>query len=132
MLTIPKHFIDDMVSHAKAEAPLECCGILAGKDETITHIYKMKNTENDPDKYFMEPKEQFAVIKDMRLKDIDMLAIYHSHPHSPARPSGVDINLAYYPDAVYIIVSLMDSERPVMKGFFIRDGKVEETEIKVN
>ena len=132
MLTIPKHFIDDIIIHAKAEAPLECCGILAGKDETVTHIYKMKNTENDPDKYFMEPKEQFAVIKDMRLKDIDMLAIYHSHPHSPARPSGVDINLAYYPDAVYIIVSLVDAAKPVIKGFFIRDGKVEEAEIKIN
>jgi proteasome lid subunit RPN8/RPN11 len=132
MLTIPKHFIDEMINHAKAEAPLECCGILAGKDGAVTHIYKMKNTENDPDKYFMEPKEQFAVIKDMRLKEIDMLAIYHSHPHSPARTSGVDINLAYYPDAVYIIISLMDTVKPVIKGFLIKEGKVEETEIKVN
>ena len=132
MLTIPKHFIDDIIIHAEAEAPLECCGILAGKDETVTHIYKMKNTENDPDKYFMEPKEQFAVIKDMRLKGIDMLAIYHSHPHSPARPSGVDINLAYYPDAVYIIVSLVDAAKPVIKGFLIRDGKVEETALKID
>ncbi|MFZ3064674.1 MAG: M67 family metallopeptidase [Nitrospirota bacterium] len=132
MLTIPKHFIDDIIIHAEAEAPLECCGILAGKDETVTHIYKMKNTEDDPDKYFMEPKEQFAVIKDMRLKDIDMLAIYHSHPHSPARPSGVDINLAYYPDAVYIIVSLVDAAKPVIKGFLIRDGNVEETALKID
>jgi proteasome lid subunit RPN8/RPN11 len=132
MLTIPKHFIDEMINHAKAEAPLECCGILAGKDGAVTHIYKTKNTENDPDKYFMEPKEQFAVIKDMRLKEIDMLAIYHSHPHSPARTSGVDINLAYYPDAVYIIISLMDTVKPVIKGFLIKEGKVEETEIKVN
>ncbi|MEK6679522.1 MAG: M67 family metallopeptidase [Nitrospirota bacterium] len=132
MLTIPKHFIDDIIIHAEAEAPLECCGILAGKDETVTHIYKMKNTEDDPDKYFMEPKEQFAVIKDMRVKGIDMLAIYHSHPHSPARPSGVDINLAYYPDAVYIIISLMDIAKPVIKGFLIKEGKVEETALKID
>lgn len=132
MLTIPKHFIDDIISHAKAEAPLECCGILAGKDGSVTHIYKMKNTENDPDKYFMEAKEQFAVIKDMRLKEIDMLAIYHSHPHSPARPSGVDINLAYYPEAVYIIISLMDTAKPVIKGFLIKEGKVEETALKID
>lgn len=132
MLTVPKHFIDDMISHAKAEAPLECCGILAGKDETVTHIYKMKNTEDDPDKYFMEPKEQFAVIKDMRAKEMDMLAIYHSHPHSPARPSGVDINLAYYPEAVYIIISLMDAAKPVIKGFLIKEGEVEETALKID
>ncbi len=132
MLTIPKKFVDDMIDHAKSESPLECCGILAGKEETVTHIYKMKNTENDPDKYFMEPKEQFVAIKDMRAKGIDMLAIYHSHPHSPARPSGVDIKLAFYPDAIYIIVSLMDAAKPVIKGFLIKEGKVEETAIKIN
>jgi proteasome lid subunit RPN8/RPN11 len=73
-----------------------------------------------------------TLIKDMRAKEIDMLAIYHSHPHSPARPSGVDINLAYYPDAVYIIVSLMDAAKPVMKGFLIKDGRVEETALKID
>ncbi|MBI3354112.1 MAG: M67 family metallopeptidase [Nitrospirae bacterium] len=132
MLTIPKHFIDDIISHAKEAAPLECCGILAGKDGTVTDMYKMNNTENDPDKYLMDAKEQFAVVKDIRAKGIDMLAIYHSHPHSPARPSGIDTKLAFYPDAIYIIISLQDSEMPVIKGFLIRDGKVEETAIKIN
>ncbi len=132
MLTIPKHFVDGMISHARAEKPLECCGILAGKDGTVTDMYKMNNTENDPDKYLMDAKEQFAVVKDMRAKGIDMLAIYHSHPHSPARPSGIDTKLAFYPDAIYIIISLMDAEKPVMKGFFIKEEKVEEAGIKVD
>lgn len=132
MLTIPKHFVDDIISHARAEKPLECCGILAGKDGTVTDMYKMNNTENDPDKYLMDAKEQFTVVKDMRAKGIDMLAIYHSHPHSPARPSGIDTKLAFYPDAIYIIISLMDAEKPVMKGFFIKEEKVEEAVIKIN
>ena len=65
-------------------------------------------------------------------RGLDMLAIYHSHPHSPARPSGIDTKLAFYPDAIYIIISLMDAEKPVMKGFFIKEEKVEEAVIKVD
>jgi proteasome lid subunit RPN8/RPN11 len=59
-----------------------------------------------------------------------MVAIFHSHPSSAAYPSHTDVNLAFYEDAVYVIVSLVE-RTPVVKGFSIREGKIEEVEITV-
>lgn len=76
----------------------------------------------------MEPKEQFTVMKEMREQGLDMAAIYHSHPHSDVYPSTRDISLAFYPDSLHLIVSLIH-EKPVIKAFEIKDGIVREVEI---
>jgi proteasome lid subunit RPN8/RPN11 len=72
----------------------------------------------------MDPKEQFAVVKDLRGKDLVMLAVYHSHPETPARPSEEDIQLALTPGVSHVIVSLADSQQPTVKSFKIDQGKV--------
>jgi proteasome lid subunit RPN8/RPN11 len=124
MLKIPKSIYDQIQAHAKAEAPMECCGLLAGRNGTVERIYPMTNADHSPVRYLIDPKEQFAAIKDMRAKEIEMLAIYHSHPATAAYPSATDVRLAYYPDAVYIIVSLENPDRPVMKAYRIIDNKI--------
>jgi proteasome lid subunit RPN8/RPN11 len=124
-LTIPKEIFDKMIAHCISGYPNEVCGILAGEDGRVLKIYEMTNVEPSPVSYFMDPKEQFDTMKDMRISGISMLAIYHSHPASPAYPSTKDVSLAFYPDSVYIIVGLSDKDQPDVKVFGIMDGQVE-------
>jgi proteasome lid subunit RPN8/RPN11 len=127
-LLIPSEIYEEMIAHCKEGLPYEACGILAGTDAEVKRIYRMKNIENSPVSYMMDPSEQFRVMKDMRSKGDSMLAIFHSHPCAAAYPSAKDVSLAFYDDVVYIIVSLADTV-PVIKGYTITDGKVEEIEI---
>jgi proteasome lid subunit RPN8/RPN11 len=131
MLKIPKEIYDKILTHASAEAPMECCGLLAGRNSTVERIYPMTNADHSPVRYMIDPKEQFAAIKDMRAKEIEMLAIYHSHPATAAYPSATDVRLAYYPDAVYLIVSLENPDRPVMKAYRIVENKITTEEIEI-
>lgn len=117
-----------MIAHCKDGYPNEACGILAGSGNEVSKIYKMTNIENSPVSYFMDSNEQFKVMKDMRENNLSMLAIFHSHPSSAAYPSAKDVSLAFYDDAVYIIVSLMGKE-PVVKAFSIMEGDIKEVKI---
>jgi proteasome lid subunit RPN8/RPN11 len=78
----------------------------------------------------MAPEEQFKVVKDIRSAGLEMLAIYHSHPETPARPSAEDIRLAFTPDVIYVIVSLQNI-KPAVKGFLIEDDSVTEVPVKI-
>jgi len=130
MIEIAKTIIDDMVTHAQEGFPLEVCGILGGTDKTVTTIYRMTNTDASNEHFMMDPKEQFAVVKDLRAKGLDMLAIYHSHPETPARPSEEDIKLALTPDVSHLIISLADAAAPEIKSFNISAGNVQIETIK--
>lgn len=143
MLQIPKTIIDEMIAHAQAEAPNECCGLLAGKGNVVSEIYKIGNLPaDDPSvadlelpsdrrlRYFMNPQEQIQAFKEMRKNGTDLLAIYHSHPHSPAYPSATDLRLAFYTDAHYLIISL-EKEKPAVHAFRIIDQKMTEAAIEV-
>jgi proteasome lid subunit RPN8/RPN11 len=123
MLTIPQNLIDAMIAHSRRDFPLEACGILGGTDGIVSDHYPMSNTDKSNEHFTMEPKEQFTVVKDLRGKGKAMLAIYHSHPESPARPSEEDIRLALTPDVSYVIVSLA-GEAPDVKSYLISEGKV--------
>jgi proteasome lid subunit RPN8/RPN11 len=67
-------------------------------------------------------------MKEIRQQGLEMSAIYHSHPYSNAHPSPKDMSLAFYPDSVYVIVSLIHKE-PLIKAFEIKDAIVREVEI---
>jgi len=102
-INIPNEIFEQMLEQAGAEAPIEACGILAGRGRTVERIYRMTNIEAREDHYMMEPAEQLAAVKDMRAAGLNMLAIYHSHPATAARPSAEDIRLAFTPDITYVI-----------------------------
>jgi proteasome lid subunit RPN8/RPN11 len=130
-LIIPQHIFDEMIAHCKKGYPYEACGILAGEGNMVSKIYGMTNIEKSPVSYLLDSKEQFSVMKDMRENSLSMVAIFHSHPSSLAYPSRTDVNLAFYEDAVYVIVSLIEGT-PVVKGFSIKEGKIEEVGVVVD
>lgn len=110
----------------------ECCGLLAGRDEVITHIFPATNAHPRPaTAYEIAPQELFRVMKEMRAANLQLLGIYHSHPDGENRPSRSDIERAFYPDTPYFILSpLPDAPQP-LRAFLIRDGNVTETKIEV-
>ena len=91
----------------------------------------MTNADRSTTHFMMVPAEQFAVIKEIRAEGLAMLAIYHSHPETPARLSQEDIRLALTPDAIYVILSLEDADKPYVKGFLVEDGNVTNVPILV-
>ena len=130
-LAILKEVYDQLALAAKVEAPNEACGLLAGKGSTVTKYYRMTNADASPEHYSMIPEEQFAAIKKMRNEGLRMLAIWHSHPASPARMSEEDLKLAFTPDTVYVILSLAGAGAPNIRGYLITDGKPVEIELNI-
>jgi len=130
-LEIPTKIFQQMVAQAKALAPIEDCGILAGSNGKVEKFYKMTNTDNSSTHFMMDPREQFAAVKDIRSAGLEMLAIYHSHPETPARLSAVDIKLALTPNVVYVIVSLQSNNGSAVKGFHITGSNVTEVPIRI-
>jgi proteasome lid subunit RPN8/RPN11 len=119
-----------VISHCKSVYPNEACGLLAGVRNIAEKIYTMTNIEQSNVSYMMDPDEQFRVLKEMRKNGEKMVAIYHSHPHSPPYPSSRDISLAFYSDAIYLIVGFTDKDRPEVRAFEILDGQVREVRIE--
>jgi proteasome lid subunit RPN8/RPN11 len=130
-LEIPNIIFEQMIAQAKAEVPIEACGILAGSGGRVEKLYKMTNADRRSDHFMMEPKEQFKVIKDIREAGLEMLAIYHSHPETPARPSAEDIRLALTPDVTYVIISLRNDNHPAVKGFHLENGNVTKIPVRI-
>jgi proteasome lid subunit RPN8/RPN11 len=131
MLIIKKPFLEEMIKQCILGFPNEACGILSGSGGQIEKVYAMTNIEKSPATYFMDAKEQLKVIKEIRALGQEMLAIYHSHPDTQAYPSAHDVELALYPEASYIIISLESRDEPVVRSFKIVESKVKEEELKV-
>jgi proteasome lid subunit RPN8/RPN11 len=116
-----------IVEHARAEAPNEACGLLAGQGGYVTHVLPATNVAENPlVGYLMDPHDQIRHFQAIEEKGLDLLGIYHSHPVSPAYPSPTDLSMAYYPEAVYVIISLVRSDNPVLRAFRMVDGQVSE------
>ena len=128
-LFIPQDLLNKIITHCRSVYPHEACGMLAGKGRIIEKIYEMTNIEHSNVSYLMDPAEQFRVMKEIRREARDMVAIYHSHPHSAAYPSARDVDLAFYPDSVYVIAGILGKERPEIRAFEIIDSEVREVEI---
>jgi proteasome lid subunit RPN8/RPN11 len=138
-LIIKKADSQRIIDHCRAGLPNESCGMLGGRNGAVEKVYCMTNAKPGPDYYEMDPEEQFRVMKDIRESGLELIGLFHSHPHGQAYPSSVDVAQAYwpgtelpnYPDAVYVIVSLMDRANPVIRGFSIEEGKVAEVAVSL-
>jgi proteasome lid subunit RPN8/RPN11 len=129
-LTLPQSMIDEMIAHAREDAPDECCGIIAGDaDGNATKLYRAINAEHSPYRYSVDTRDLLRIHKDADSNDWDFLVIYHSHTHTEAYPSPTDVRLAAWPDAYYVLVSLMVEDAPVVRAFRITEGLVEEAPI---
>jgi len=122
---------DEMVDHARADAPNECCGMIASRDGEAVEVYRAENAAASPLRYEIDGAEQYRI--QMAIDDAghDLGAIYHSHTRSAPVPSQTDINLAFYPDALYVIVGLAGDD-PEVRAFEIRDGQVAEADLEVS
>ena len=115
---------DEVIEHARSDAPYEVCGLLAGVDGRLTAHYRIPNAARSMTFYNMDPTALLSAMNEMDDNDWDLLGIYHSHTHTEAYPSSRDVELAFYADAVYLIVSLQDPDDPHIRAFDIVDGEV--------
>ncbi len=130
-LRLTRAQLEAVLGHARASSPKEACGVLAGDpDGTVRRVFTMENSASSSTFYLMDSREQFRVFDQIEREGLELVAIFHSHPHSPAFPSGRDTELAFYPDSLYLIVSLM-YDKPECRVFKIVDGKVEEAEMVI-
>lgn len=121
-----------IIDHARACRPEEACGILAGGGGSdVQRVFLMENAEHSDSFYMMDSREQFRVFDAIEKEGLELLAIFHSHPHSPPYPSAQDMELAFYPEALYLIVSLMGRE-PEGRVFRIVDSRVKEVELNID
>jgi [CysO sulfur-carrier protein]-S-L-cysteine hydrolase len=128
---IPRQIHDEIFEHAREEVPNECCGLIGGAGGGARTLYRARNAEASPLRYNLDPQDQFRIMTEMEERGEELAAIYHSHTKSPAYPSQTDINLAAYPDTLYVIASLADGEEQPLRAFTITDGEVSEVELTV-
>ena len=131
MLQLEGHFRDEIIAHALEDDSIECCGVLAGTDDSFAKLFRMTNVESSPYRFSWDSKELIRVWNEMEDNGWEHRAVYHSHTHSEAYPSSTDVRLAAWPEAYYIIVSLMDKENPTLRAFRIVDGVITEEELQV-
>jgi proteasome lid subunit RPN8/RPN11 len=123
--------VDEMLRLARAKPRMECCGLLAGTDGVITRIFPAQNALASATAYEVAPQELFSLFRQMREDGLEHLGIYHSHPATENFPSPSDIEQAGYPYQAYFIISPLPAAPNPVRAFFIRDGQVEEMEIKI-
>ena len=126
-----QELFDQMVDHARREAPNECCGMIASRDGEAVAVHEAETAAASPLRYEIDGAEQYRIQMEIDDADLDLGAIYHSHTRSAPYPSQTDINLAFYPDALYVIVGLARGSDPEVRAYTIRGGQVAEAELTV-
>ena len=129
-MRISREIYEELLAHAREDAPNECCGLIGGENGVAASVYRARNAEASPLRYNLDPQDQFRIMTEMEERGEELSAIYHSHTASPAYPSQTDINLASYPDTLYLIVSLAEGEKE-LRGFRIEGGEVTEVDLEL-
>ena len=131
-MRISRGLIDEMVAHARADLPNECCGMIGGRDGEATTVIRVANSAASPLRYEMDPQEQYNALKSIEDDGGELLAIYHSHTKSAAYPSQTDVNQAVaWPEQVYVIVSLADESAPDVQAFLLEDLKITDVTLEI-
>ena len=128
-MRISQALLDEIVEHARAEAPNECCGMIAAQDGVAVAVHRARNAAASPLRYEMDGMEQYTIQTAIEDGGHELGAIYHSHTRSDPEPSQTDINLAFYPDALYVIVGVKGE--PDVRAWRIVDGAVSEAALEV-
>lgn len=123
-----------MIKHARDEAPNEACGLLAGSSGQVAQLYRIKNLDESPVHYTMDPRQHIDALQDMDSNDWDLVAAYHSHTHTRAFPSATDVRLSQgmqllYPESLHVIVSLADPDQPDIRAFAIQGENITEVQV---
>ena len=129
-MRISRALLDQIVAHARAEAPNECCGMVASEDGRAVEVYPAVNAAASPLRYEIDPADQYRIGMTIEDAGRDLGAIYHSHTRSEPYPSQTDVNLAFHPDALYVIVGLASAEADV-RAYRIVEGRIEDARLEV-
>jgi proteasome lid subunit RPN8/RPN11 len=130
-LPVRRKVLGQLLEHARRQPNRECCGLLAGRNGVISQAFPARNVAADPKKnYEIAPVEIVRLLREFRARTLGFLGIYHSHPNGDNVPSPRDIELAYYSEAVYFIVSPRPYAAAPVRAFSIRDGRAAELEIE--
>jgi proteasome lid subunit RPN8/RPN11 len=130
-MRISRALYDELVAHAVADAPNECCGMIASRDGEAMKVYRATNTAASPLRYEIDGAEQYRIQMEIDDADLELGAIYHSHTRTAPRPSQTDINFAkLWPGVLWIIVGL-NGDAVDVRTWRIDDGKVSDAELVV-
>jgi proteasome lid subunit RPN8/RPN11 len=124
----PIHW-QEMLNHVMTQAPLEACGMLAGKSDTVEAVLKVHNAEQSPVRFRMDPQEQYDAFMWIEANELDLVGIFHSHPTGPETVSPTDIAEAAY-EVVHVIWSYTKGVWNA-RGFRIENGEVTEVNLKI-
>ncbi len=130
-MKLPRPLLDDIVEHARADAPNECCGMIAASDGRAVAVHRAANAAASPLRYEIDGMEQYRIQTAIEDAGLELGAIYHSHTRSAPYPSQTDVNLAFYPDSLYVIVGVQRPEEPEVRAFRIVDGQISEAALQV-
>jgi len=130
-VVIPAAVRDEIIAHARAGLPNEACGILAGRDGRVERFFPAESDEPSPYYYRIEARDQIRIMNAIDDAGLDLVGIYHSHTSSPAYPSRTDAEQAFWPDAVYVIVSLAVPEADV-RGYRLHDMAITEEALRAD
>jgi proteasome lid subunit RPN8/RPN11 len=129
---ISRQLVNQLLHHAQNSPEAEVCGLVGGKEGKPTHYYPVKNSSETPSsRFLLDAEGQLEAMKAMRERGETLFAIYHSHPTSPAEPSATDLELAAYPEALYLIISLDTEGVLEMRGFRLTDSGTAEIELQL-
>ena len=130
--TLPRQLANQILRHAQQHPETEVCGLVGARDGHACTVYPVPNVASEPDHlYTMQAEGQIAAMRHMREQGEELFAIYHSHPHAPAEPSLRDLELAAYPEALYLIISLNTKGVLEMRAYRLQGGKVNNVELVV-
>ena len=129
-MVIPAALRDEIIAHARDGLPNEACGILAGRDGRVEQFFPAESDEPSAYYYRIEARDQIRIMNAIDDAGLDLVGIYHSHTSSPAYPSRTDAEQAFWPDAVYVIVSLAEPAADV-RGYRMKDMAITEVALRV-
>jgi len=130
-LRIPRALYDELIAHALEEAPNECVGMIAAHEDEAVEVHRARNAAASPLRYEIDGMEQYRLQTAIEDAGLDLGAIYHSHTRSDPYPSQTDVNLAFYPDSLYVIVGVKDRDAPDVRAYTIVDERIAEAELEV-
>ena len=129
-LSLPASLRDQIVAHARAGRPNEACGLIGGRDGVATSFHPVRNADESPYRYTVHPDDMLRVWAELEDADDELVSIYHSHTRSAPYPSRTDVELATWPEAAYLIVSLR-SDPAELAAFRIVEGRIEELSLEI-
>jgi proteasome lid subunit RPN8/RPN11 len=129
-VAIARSVADKIYAEVARQPEIECCGLMGGADGVVTRVYPAPNVLASATAYEIAPEEMFRIMREMRADGVQFMGIYHSHPCGENYPSPSDVARAFYPDAIYFIVSPAENAPRPLRAFRIRNGIVTELRVK--